>query len=156
MGKKPQARKLRAQKPLTDNKGHLDWFMVNAIALCASVVLFILLLATNRASKDYYDVHNGALIVFLLAFLSFLVRRSVNDHMYHSIRKMFFKNESLSLYEKGDILLALSYLMVFFSFLLVDLSLIRSIGLRVSAVGAVAAFELLRKFVFSSKNTNLD
>lgn len=156
MGKKTQARKLRAQKTLADNNGHWDWFMVNAIALCASVGLFILLLATDKTSKDYYYVHNGALIVFLLAFLSFLVRRSVNENMYHSIGKMFFKNKRLSLYEKGDILLALSYSMFFFSFLLVDLSLIKSFGLRISAVGAVAAFELLRKFVFPNKNVNLD
>lgn len=151
MGKKRQARKLRKQTEPDDKKGHLDWFLANCFGLCAVIGLFILLLTTGTGSKDYYYVHNGAFVVILLAILSFIVRQSVSDHMYASLGKLIHREKSLDLYEKGDIALALTYLMAFISFFMVDFSFFKNHGLRVSAVAAVGVYELWRKFVFSKR-----
>jgi uncharacterized membrane protein YfcA len=149
MGKKKQARKLREEIEPDDKKGHLDWFLVNCFFLCSIIGLFILLLITEYNPKDYYYLHNGAFVAILLTILSFIVRRSVNDHMYNSLRKLIHTGDALSLYEKGDVALSLTYLMAFISFFVIDFSFLKNYGLRVSAVAAVGVYELLRKFVFS-------
>ncbi len=152
MGKKRQARKLREQsKMLDEKKGDLDWFLVNCLYLCSAIGIIILSQVTDRGSPDYDYIHNGIFVFIILGILSYIVRQNVTNHMYQSVRKLLFENARLDLYEKGDIALALTYLLIFISIFFVDLSFLKSSGLRVPAVAAIGIYELLRKFVFSKK-----
>lgn len=152
MGRKKQARILRIQQEQRNkDEGHLDWFLTNCLFLIAVIGLNFIPFFLDVGTDSYNHTQNGILVVFILALLSFLLRKNANNHMYKSVRKMLFEKKKLNLYEKGDIVLALTYFSALISFFLIDFSFLKSYGLKISAVAAVSIFELLRRNILNRK-----
>lgn len=155
MGKKRQARKLTEQQ-LKDKKTgptNKEWLGLNLVMLLAVVILSFFALINEENTRDYYHSHNTLFVCIILFFISFVVREEVRKHMFLSIRKLLIEKRKIDMYEVGDVLLALAYLLSFASFLIVDFSFLQNYGLKISAVVAVNLYIMLKTFVFNkSKN----
>lgn len=155
MGKKRQARKITEQQ-LKDKKTgptNKEWFLVNLVMLSAVIILSFFALIDDENTGEYYHSHNTLFVMIIIAFISFIVREEVRKHMFSSIRKLVIERRRIDMYEVGDILLALAYLLSFASFLIVDFSFIQNYGLKISAVVAVNLYIMLKTFVFNKSKS---
>jgi len=155
MGKKRQARKITEKqlKNIKTGPSNKEWFWINFVMLSAVIILSSFALTNGEDTREYYHSHNTLFVMIIIAFISFVVREEVRKHMFLSIKKLAIERRKIDMYEVGDILLALAYLLAFASFLIVDFSFLQNFGLKISAVVAVNLYIMLKTFVFNKSKS---
>lgn len=146
--------RVRAGSNRSDHDGNRykewEWLLLHAFAVIGFVTLIAIVTFEEKGTRSYYRTNNSLFGLAVLTCLSIILRTSVNNRMYRSLRKVF-KRDRLSLYEKGDILLAFTYFFGLASFFVVDMSFFEHYGVRVGTVVVLSAIQLIRQFLISRK-----
>jgi hypothetical protein len=120
-----------------------DTLLQYSIGLFAVISLIALVLYSGETHADYAKMNNGLFVVFVLSFLSFIVRGDSNIELLNSSAKIFTKKESLTVVDYQNIILMLIYLIAAFAFVLIDFELIANRGVRFGTVVTLAIINML-------------
>ena len=137
----------KAKKQLLED---VDWFLINLMLLVGITGLLYLAVSKEKDAPNYFKAQSYLFVAVVISVTSFLVRKDVVKDMINTLKRVF-KGIKIDLYEKGNILLTLSYLMALISIFAIDMSFMNNYGIKVSGVVAVNFYFMFKTFVFDKK-----
>jgi hypothetical protein len=120
-----------------------DTLLQYSIGLFAIIGLIVLRIYYDSNQSDFANINNGLFVVFIVLFLSFIVRGDSNIELLNSSAKIFTKKKSLTVVDYQNIILMLIYLIAAFAFILIDFKLIANRGVRFGTVVILAIINML-------------